>query len=60
VAEVQRNVNEFTKELEGTQPGQDPGVIKKSNLKAKLINIAKTALVILPRTYRKCYTICSD
>ena len=32
-AEVQRNVNEFTKELEGTKPGQDPGIIKKSNLK---------------------------
>jgi hypothetical protein len=50
VAEVQRNVNEFTKELEGTRPGQDPGIVKKSNLKAKLINIAKAALPILPKT----------
>jgi len=50
VAEVQRNVNEFSKELEGIRPGQDPGIIKKSNLKAKLINIAKAALTILPKT----------
>jgi hypothetical protein len=50
VAEVQRNVNEFTKELEGTKPGQDPGIIKKSNLKSKLINIAKAALPILSKT----------
>jgi hypothetical protein len=46
VAEVQRNVNEFTKEVEGTKPG----IIKKSNLKAKLMNIAKAALPILPKT----------
>jgi hypothetical protein len=50
VAEVQRNVNEFTKELEGTQPGQDPSIIKKSNLKSKLLNIAKAALPILSET----------
>jgi hypothetical protein len=47
VAEVQRNVNEFTEELEGTKPGQDPGIIKKSNLKSKLLNIVKAALPIL-------------
>ena len=50
VAEVQRNVNEFSKELEGVKPGQDLGIIKKSNLKSKLINIAKAALTILPKT----------
>jgi|SRR5689334_15928838 zinc-ribbon domain len=50
VAEVQTNVNEFSKELEGVKPGQDPGIVKKSNLKTKLINIAKAALTILPKT----------
>jgi len=50
VAEVQRNVNEFSKEIEGVKPGQDPGIIKKSNLKTKLINIAKAALTLLPKT----------
>ena len=50
MAEVQRNVNEFTEELEGTQPGQDPGITKKSNIKSKLLNIAKAAFVILPKT----------
>jgi len=49
VAEVQKNVDEFSKELEGVKPGQDPGIVKKSNLKSKLINIAKAALVILPK-----------
>jgi hypothetical protein len=31
VAEIQGNVNEFTKELEGTKPGHDPGIVKRSN-----------------------------
>lgn len=46
VAEVQKNVDEFSKELEGVTLGQDPGIVKRSNLKSKLINIAKAALVI--------------
>ena len=50
VAEVQKNVDDFSKELEGVKPGQDPGIVKKSNLKTKLINIAKAALTILPKT----------
>jgi hypothetical protein len=50
VAEVQKNVDEFSKELEGLTLGQDPGIVKRSNLKSKLINIAKAALVILPKT----------
>ena len=50
VAEVQKNVDEFSKELEGVTLGQDPGIVKRSNLKSKLINIAKAALVILPKT----------
>jgi zinc-ribbon domain len=50
VADVQRNVSEFSQELEGVKPGQDPGIVKKSNLKYKLINIAKAALTILPKT----------
>lgn len=50
VADVQKNVNEFSKELVGIDAGQDLGIIKKSNLKSKLINIAKAALTILPKT----------
>jgi hypothetical protein len=50
VAEVQKNVEDFSKELEGIKPGQEPGVIKKTSLKSKLINIAKSVLPILPRT----------
>jgi hypothetical protein len=50
VAEVQRNVEEFSKELEGVKPGQESGMIKKTSLKSKLINIAKSVLPILPRT----------
>ena len=41
VAEVQKNVDEFSKELEGVTLGQDPGIVKRANLKSKLINIAK-------------------
>lgn len=50
VAEIQKNVDEFSKELEGVNPGQDPGIVKKSNLKSKLMNIAKAMLIILPKT----------
>ena len=50
VAQVQKNVDDFSKELEGVKPGQDPGIIKKSNLKSKLINIARAALTMLPKT----------
>jgi hypothetical protein len=50
VTEVQKNVNEFSKELEDVKPGQEPGVIRKTNLKSKLVNIAKAALTILPKT----------
>jgi hypothetical protein len=56
VAEVQRNVNEFTKELEGIKPGQYPGIVKKSNLKSKLLNIAKAALPILPKLALSAFT----
>jgi hypothetical protein len=50
VAEVQENIDGFSKELEGVKLGQDPGIVKRSNLKSKLINIAKAALIILPKT----------
>jgi hypothetical protein len=50
VAEVQKNVDEFSKELDGIKPGLEPGVIKKTSLKSKLIDIAKTVLPILPKT----------
>jgi hypothetical protein len=50
VGEVQKNVDEFSKELEGMDLGEHTGVIKQTNLKSKLVNIAKAALTILPKT----------
>jgi hypothetical protein len=50
VAEVQKNVDDFSKELEGVQPSQQLGVIKKTTLKSKLVDIAKAALTVLPKT----------
>ena len=50
VEEVQKKIDEFSKELEDVKPGQELGVIKKTSLKSKLINIAKAALTILPKT----------
>jgi hypothetical protein len=50
VDEVQKNVDEFSKELEDVRPGQELGIIRKTTLKSKLINIAKAALTILPKT----------
>jgi hypothetical protein len=50
VAEVQKNVDEFSKELEGVKAGQELGIIKKTSLKSKFVNIAKAALTTLPKT----------
>lgn len=50
VQQVQNNVNEFSKDLEDVNPGQQLGIAKKTSLKMKLINIAKAALTILPKT----------
>jgi hypothetical protein len=47
---VQKNVDEFSRELEGIKPGQPLGNTKKTTLKMKLIDIAKAALTILPKT----------
>lgn len=50
IQEVQRNIYEYTKGLEGIKLGQDIGVIKKTDLKAKFVNVTKSALSILPKT----------
>lgn len=44
VAEVQRNVEEFSKELEGVKPGQESGMIKKDKPKIKIDQYRKECI----------------
>jgi hypothetical protein len=46
LSEVQRNVDDFSRELEGIKSVQEPDVVKKTNLKSKLVNIVKAAFGI--------------
>jgi hypothetical protein len=50
VKPIQESINEFVKESEGIEPGQQVGVTKKSDLKSKFINVAKHVLKVLPKT----------
>jgi hypothetical protein len=52
VQTVGKDIEEFTKGLEGVKPGQEGniGVIKRNDLKTKFINIAKNVLKVLPKT----------
>ena len=50
VKPIQESINELVKESEGIKPDQQIGIIKQSNLKSKLINIAKHVMTVLPKT----------
>lgn len=50
VKPIQESINELAKEVEGTKPDQQVGVIKQSNLKSKLINVATHVMTVLPKT----------
>ena len=50
VKPIQDSINELVKEVEGVKPDQQVGVIKQSDLKSKLINVAKHVMTVLPKT----------
>jgi hypothetical protein len=48
--EIQHEVLQFTKELENIKPDSQIGIVKKTNLRTRLVNIASYSLSILPKT----------
>ena len=50
VVPVQESVDELIKETEGVKPNQEHGILKKTELRIKFVNVAKNVLEILPKT----------
>jgi hypothetical protein len=50
LSSIQESINEFVKETEGIKPDQEVDITKKTKLKTKFVNVAKSVLKILPKT----------
>ena len=47
---IQESLNELVKETEAVKPDHEENAVKKTQLRAKFVNVAKNVLKVLPKT----------